>query len=199
MEHDVEPVRNIGEFLGEYLLHPTKIGAIAPSSRFLARAMVAWIDLPRARTVLEYGPGTGAFTSHIIRRMPANAKFAAIELNPRLAQLFRRRHPNLTLVEDSVANVAAICRKLEMESVDCIVCGLPWASFPESLQRRILDQMMAVINPEGQFVTFAYLQGLLLPPGRRFARLLPQYFRHVSKSGTVWLNLPPAFVYQCRR
>jgi phosphatidylethanolamine/phosphatidyl-N-methylethanolamine N-methyltransferase len=199
MEKGVNPVRNMGKFLGEYLLHPIRTGAIAPSSPSLARTMVAWIDLPKARTVLEYGPGTGVFTGHIIRRMPANAKFAAIELNPRFAQLFRARYPNLTLVEDSVANVDAICRKLGMGSVDCIVCGLPWASFSEALQHRILDQMMAIMNPEGQFVTFAYLQGLLLPPGRRFARLLPRYFRHVSKSRIVWLNLPPAFVYQCRR
>jgi len=55
------------------------------------------------------------------------------------------------------------------------------------------------MSPNGQFVTFAYLQGLLLPPGRRFVALLPKYFTHVSRSRTVWLNLPPAFVYQCRR
>jgi phospholipid N-methyltransferase len=161
--------------------------------------MVEWVDLPKAKTVLEYGPGTGVFTEQIIQRMPAGSKFAAIELNPRLAELFRRRHPGLTLIEDSVANVEAICQRLGLGSVDCIVCGLPWASFPESLQTRILDQMMTVMSPQGQFVTFAYLQGLLLPPGKRFAQLLPKYFTHVSKSRTVWLNLPPAFVYQCRR
>lgn len=195
----MDRVRTVGKFLGEFLLHPTKTGAIAPSSPFLARTMVEWIDLPKARTVLEYGPGTGVFTDHILMRMPAGARFAAIELNPRLAEMFRRRHPSLTLVEDSVANVGAICHNLGFEKVDCIVCGLPWASFPESLQTQILDQMMTVMSPGGQFVTFAYLQGLLLPPGRRFARLLPRYFSRVSKSRTIWLNLPPAFVYQCGR
>jgi phosphatidylethanolamine/phosphatidyl-N-methylethanolamine N-methyltransferase len=195
----VATVRTIGKFLGEFLLHPTKTGAIATSSQFLARTMVEWIDLPKAKTVLEYGPGTGVFTEHIVLRMPAGSNFAAIELNPRLAEMFRRRHPGLTLVEDSVADVGAICQRLGLGEVDCIVCGLPWASFPESLQTRILDQMMTVMSPQGQFVTFAYLQGLLLPPGKRFAALLPRYFTHVSKSRTVWLNLPPAFVYQCRR
>ncbi len=161
--------------------------------------MVEWIDLPKAKTVLEFGPGTGVFTEHIVRRMPVDSTFAAIELNPHLAELFRRRHPGLTLVVDSVAHAETICRKLGLGKVDCIVCGLPWASFPESLQTRILDQMMMVMSPNGQFVTFAYLQGLLLPPGRRFAALLPKYFTHVSRSRTVWFNLPPAFVYQCRR
>ncbi|MBZ5497795.1 MAG: methyltransferase domain-containing protein [Acidobacteriia bacterium] len=161
--------------------------------------MVEWIDLPKAKTVLEYGPGTGVFTDQIIRRMPAGSRFAAIELNHRLAELFRRRHPGLTLVEDSVANVGAICQRLGFASVDCIVCGLPWASFPKAAQTHLLDQMMSVLSAGGQFVTFAYLQGLLLPAGRRFAELLPNYFTQVSKSRTVWLNLPPAFVYQCNR
>ncbi len=191
--------RHIGRFLGEFILHPTKTGAIAPSSQHLARAMVEWIDLPKAETVLEFGPGTGVFTPWILDRMPAGSRFAAIEANSRLAELFRRRHPGVTLVEDSVANVGAIQRRLGLGMVDCIVCGLPWASFPESLQTRILDEMMTVMSPRGQFVTFAYLQGLLLPPGKRFAALLPRYFSHVSKSPTVWRNLPPAFVYQCRR
>ncbi|MGA2261597.1 MAG: rRNA adenine N-6-methyltransferase family protein [Acidobacteriota bacterium] len=191
--------QNVSKFLGEFLLHPTTTGAIAPSSTFLARTMVGWIDLPSARTVLEYGPGTGVFTGHILGRIPAGSKFVAIELNSRLAELFKRRHPGVTLVEDSVANVEAICQRLGLTSVDCIVCGLPWASFPEALQTRILDQMMSVMSAHGQFATFAYLQGLLLPAGRRFAELLPRYFGHVSKSKTVWLNLPPAFVYQCRR
>jgi phosphatidylethanolamine/phosphatidyl-N-methylethanolamine N-methyltransferase len=185
--------------LGEFLLHPTRTGAIAPSSQFLARTMVEWIDLPRAQTVFEYGPGTGVFTSHILQRMTSGSRFVAIELNNRLADIFRQRHPGVILIEDSVTNIEAICRRLGIDEVDCIVCGLPWASFPESLQTTILDRMRSVMSPHGQFVTFAYLQGLLLPPGRRFARILPDYFRHVSRSRVVWRNLPPAFVYQCQR
>jgi phospholipid N-methyltransferase len=59
--------------------------------------------------------------------------------------------------------------------------------------------MMTVLPPGGQFVTFAYLQGLLIPAGRRFGKLLGDYFSEVRKSPTVWRNTPPAFVYRCRR
>jgi phosphatidylethanolamine/phosphatidyl-N-methylethanolamine N-methyltransferase len=195
----VTTARDIGKFFGEFILHPTKTGAIAPSSPILAKMMVSWIDLPNAGVVLEYGPGTGAFTEHILKRIPADARFVAIEFNSRLAEMFRQRHPDVTLVEDSVVNVREICGRFELGKVDCIVCGLPWASFPESLQTHILEAMMAVMSPRGQFVTFAYLQGLLVPAGKRFAKLIPQYFTSITKSRTVWLNLPPAFVYQCQR
>jgi phospholipid N-methyltransferase len=86
-----------------------------------------------------------------------------------------------------------------MGSVDCIVSGLPWAAFPAALQVKILDEMMLVLKPGGKFVTFAYLHGLPLPPARKFRALLPRYFTSVGKSPVVWLNLPPAFVYRCRR
>ena len=199
MELFVATVHDICKFFGEFVLHPTKTGAIAPSSPFLAKMMVSWADLRNAGAVLEYGPGTGVFTARIKDCISKDTRFVAIEFNSRLAELFRQRHPDVTLVEDSVIHVRKICSRLGIDKVDCIVCGLPWASFPESLQTEILEGMMSVMSPHAQFVTFAYLQGLLLPSGRRFARLLPKYFPSITKSRTVWLNLPPAFVYQCQR
>jgi phosphatidylethanolamine/phosphatidyl-N-methylethanolamine N-methyltransferase len=92
-----------------------------------------------------------------------------------------------------------LCDRQGIAQVDCIVSGLPWASFPDDMQTQYLDAMMTVLKPGGQFVTFAYLQGLLLPAGRRFRRKLDHYFSRVDRSRTVWLNLPPAFVYRCRR
>lgn len=86
-----------------------------------------------------------------------------------------------------------------MESVDCIVSGLPWAAFSASMQTKFLDETMRVLKPGGKFVTFAYVHGLWLTRGRRFAGLLPKYFSSVSNSPIVWLNVPPAFVYRCRR
>ena len=38
-----------------------------------------------------------------------------------------------------------------------------------------------------------------IPAGRRFRGQLNESFSHVESSPTVWRNLPPAFVYRCRR
>ena len=186
-------------FLLQFLRNPSQTGAILPSSAYLAEAMVDWLDLGAARSVLEYGPGTGPFTPHILKRIGSSCRFLAIERNAALAEQFRAQLPNVELIQDSVENVRAICDKAGIDSVDCIVCGLPWAAFSGDLQRRLLDSMMTVLRPGGQFVTFAYLHGLPLPAGRRFANRLPAYFREVGKSRTVWMNIPPALVYRCRR
>jgi phosphatidylethanolamine/phosphatidyl-N-methylethanolamine N-methyltransferase len=187
------------KFLKEFLTTPATTGAIVPSSSFLARTMIEGLSLPTAEAVLEYGPGTGVFTEFILRELSDTAKFAAIELNPRFAEAFQARFPKARLIQDSVANARRICDGEGIDSVDSIVSGLPWATFPESLQLACLDEMMRVLRPGGHFVTFAYIHGLALPPAKKFASVLPRYFSSVSKSPVVWLNLPPAFVYRCRR
>jgi len=74
---------NSSLFLKEFLAKPSVTGAIAPSSAFLAGTMVENLDLPNAKAVLEYGPGTGSFTEYVVQRLPPASKFVAIELNPK--------------------------------------------------------------------------------------------------------------------
>ena len=109
--------------------------------------MVEWLDLGTARAVLEYGPGTGPFTPHVVKRLRADCRFLAIERNASLAGEFKSRLPNVQLVQDSVENVRTICDRAGIDSVDCIVCGLPWAAFPDDLQKRLLDAMATVLRP----------------------------------------------------
>jgi phosphatidylethanolamine/phosphatidyl-N-methylethanolamine N-methyltransferase len=187
------------KFLAEFIHNPLGTGSLVPSSSYLARMMVEQAGLAGADAVLEYGPGTGVFTEYILRELHPQSKFAAIEINPRFVAIFRAAYPGIPLFEDSVENVGAICESMQISAVDCIISGLPWAFFPKSVQVVFLNQMMNVLKPGGRFVTFGYLQSFALPTGRHLARLLPTYFTTVSRSPTIWFNLPPAFVYHCRR
>jgi phospholipid N-methyltransferase len=184
-------------FLAQFLRHPLTTGAIAPSSRGLARAMVSDMGLPEASVVAEYGPGTGAFTGEILGQLAPGALFFAIERNETLLTAFRRRFPAVRSFHDSVANVASVLRGLGAEHVDAVICGLPWASFGNDLQENLLEATVSVLREGGRFATFAYLQGLLLPSGQAFKRRLHRHFAQVTTSRTVWRNLPPAFVYRC--
>jgi phosphatidylethanolamine/phosphatidyl-N-methylethanolamine N-methyltransferase len=186
-------------FLREFLAQPMATGAIVPSSEALGKAIVRNLNLSNAKAVVEYGPGTGAFTTYVLQTLDHDARFIAIEINPRLADMFRIQHPDVQIFQDSVANAREICNEAGIDQVDCIVSGLPWASFQESMQVEFLDEMMRVLKPGGKFVTFAYVHGLFLPPGRRFSKILPKYFSSITKSPVVWNNFPPAFVYSCTR
>lgn len=186
-------------FLPQFLAHPGKVGAVSPSSQRLARRMVEWIDWGEVSAVVEYGPGTGIFTERILSEIEPGTRFFGIELNPNFFAAVQRRFPGVQFYNDSVENVETLCGRHGIEGVDAIVSGLPWASFSEDAQTKYMEATMRVLRPGGQFVTFAYLQGLALPAGRRFKTKLHELFSSVEYSATVWLNLPPAFVYRCRR
>lgn len=184
--------------MGAFLTKPGMIGAIAPSSRFLARRIVHELDLEGVRNVAEFGPGTGVISDALIPAIPRGCNYFAVELNPALAKAFRERHPGAKLFEDSAANIRAICDRQGIADLDYIVSGLPWASFSRELQVSILEAIRTVLKPGGELVTFGYKMGTWLPAGRRFHKeLAPKYFSRVWKSRYVWRNLPPAFVMHC--
>jgi phospholipid N-methyltransferase len=185
-------------FLKEFVSKPQEIGAIVPSSPALAREVVRSIDWDSVRVVVEYGPGLGAITREILPRTEGK-DFFVIELNEAYAERFRRNFPDVPLYRDSVANVVSIASEHGGEAVDCIISGLPWAIFSDSVQDELLDATFEVLKVGGQFVTFAYMHGLALPAGRRFRKKLTRRFRQVERSRVVWRNTPPAVVYHCVR
>jgi len=185
-------------FLGQFIRRPGAVGAITPSSRRLARRMVDWVDWSRVETAVEYGPGTGVFTHEILARLPVRATFVAFEANREMATHWQGRFPGRELHCGSAAEVKNELSRLGRSHADVVISGLPWAAFPEHVQREILDATVASLPPGGKFATFAYLQGLLMPAGVRFRRLLKEYFAHIEVSPVTWLNLPPAIVYRCR-
>lgn len=185
--------------LSRFLRHPTQVGALWPSSRGLCRTIVSGIGVEHASQVVELGPGTGVITREIIAALPGNGRLLAVELDRTLCRGLREAFPQIEICNDSAANLGELLKERHCPPPEAVISGLPWAVFPEDLQREILNEVAAHLAPGGFFATFAYLQGLLLPAGIRFRRLLGELFSDVKTSRVVWRNLPPAFVYRCRK
>jgi phospholipid N-methyltransferase len=182
-------------FFQQFVTNWNTTGAVAPSSPALARAMVTAAGVRQAKAVLELGPGTGSFTKSIAATLPAGATYLGLELNKAFVAELTRTYPTLRF-EPVAAQEFDFDSILGPEgSFDCIVSGLPWTIFPESLQTAILDHVLPRLRPGGVFVTFAYTGFHLLPRGRRFRTLLAGRCLALETTRTVWNNLPPAFVY----
>jgi phosphatidylethanolamine/phosphatidyl-N-methylethanolamine N-methyltransferase len=188
---------SVGFFL-EFLKDPRHTGAIAPSSAALAEAMLARIDFATVDTIVEFGAGTGPFSVAMLERIRASGRaitFLAIERNPEFVDSLARRLPPEMVVAGDVREVGAMLAARGRKAADYIVSGLPWAAFSAADQDQLLAAAVGSLRAGGGFATFAYLQGLLIPAGRRFAQRLHDSFARVETSATVWRNLPPAFVY----
>lgn len=188
------------QFVKQFCREPRRIGAIAPSSQKLAARMVQPINFTRAKVIVEYGSGTGAFTRHIVDRIDTRQTiFFGFELNEQMNRIASENVPEVSIYQDSASEVRKYLKQYGVKHADAIISGLPWAVFPENLQDEILYETVAGLKKGGIFTTFAYLHGLLLPSGIRFRRKLLKHFSEVKTSPVVWNNIPPALVYWCRK
>ncbi len=192
-------MKSLALLFREFCRSPTSVGAIAPSSSYLAKEIVELAQVSSASAVLEIGPGTGVFTAEILEQLRSDANFIAIEKNPRFISTLKTRFPTVSIIDDGAENAPSILAQRGLDTVDAIVSGLPWASFSSVVQDRLLDSVDRSLADGGMFVTFAYLQGLLMPSGKRFRKRLEQIFSQTKTSRVIWKNVPPAFIYVCTK
>jgi phospholipid N-methyltransferase len=185
--------------IAQFCRSPQSVGTVLPSSRELVEAMLVPVDFTKLSTIVEYGPGSGTITAEIADRLSGSSRYVGIEINRKLHEDLCIRFPHLTFVNKSAGDIETILGSFDIKQVDAIICGLPWALLPSGQQRAILDGALHCLRPGGVFVTYAFLQGLLLPGAWTLRRRLRSRFSLVRATPIVWNNVPPAFAYICTR
>ena len=88
------PIGWVSQFLlfaKGFLQHPNMVGWVLPSSPFLVDEVLKEVDWERARVIVEYGPGVGAFTTRVLQRMRPDATLIATYPIAGAAQMSRNR------------------------------------------------------------------------------------------------------------
>jgi phosphatidylethanolamine/phosphatidyl-N-methylethanolamine N-methyltransferase len=186
-------------FLREFLREPFTVGAVAPSGMPLAGLISSPVPRTGNPVVVELGPGTGAFTAAVQRRLAGRGHHVAVEVNDRFAGLLAGRYPQIDVAVADARNLREVLAERGHRHADVIVSGLPWAAFARGQQDELLGAVTDALAPDGAFTTFAYTLARFAPPARRLRRSLDTRFDEVVAGRTVWANVPPAFVYFCRR
>lgn len=183
-------------FFRQWLRRPLSTAAVSPSSRFLARRIVAALP-PGTRRVVELGAGTGTFTGALLEHGIACADLLAVEFNPTLHAYLRERFPGLAIVQADARNLAqsaAITAFAQQRPIQAVVSGLGLLAMPKSAQRAVLEGAFALMPEDGQFIQFTY--GPVAPVA---VEVLDELQLVAVRRGFTLLNLPPASVYAFRR
>lgn len=185
-------------FAYDFLKKPKQVGAILPSSARLAKAMVENISLENASNIAELGAGTGALTRQILRKKNAEASFFAVEIDEKMAGKLARKLKNLDIEAGRAQDLKALLQKRGLSQLDAVVSGIPWTFLSEREQDELLGVICECLNEGGCFTTFIY--AFCSPiKRRRFARKLRVFFGEIKTPKIVWANVPPAFVYYCKK
>lgn len=179
-------------FLFEYIKNPKLVGAVAPSGKRLAEKMINNIDFKNAKCVVEYGPGTGVFTEKILARVKDDTIVLLVEINKEFYNILKKQYghkKNVIIANDSAENIDKILKENDIEEVDYIVSGLPFASLPREVSCSILNKTSKLVSKNTEFITFQYSLFKL--------KFLREYFRNI-KYKIVVQNMPPAYVIKCQ-
>jgi len=188
-------------FLTHFRKSPRTVGAIAPSSRRLARAMVNGLSLRQdpGVHVVELGPGTGAVTGEIARRLPPDAACLAIDVDPVFSARVAARWPQIASVCDRAERLVEIARARDLLPVDHIVSGLPFASLPVSSARAIVQAIVSSLRSGGTFTTFQYVHAYGFSSAVSVRQTLTREMGSSPARTLVLGNLPPALVLRWRK
>jgi phospholipid N-methyltransferase len=179
-------------FLREFLGSARRIGAVAPTSRGVARRMARLAGVGASEAVLEFGSGTGPITRELLRELPADGRLWGFEIHPPFIEALQTSiaDSRFLLRQQSAAEAAAVREQERPQGFDAIICSLPFSLFPTSLTNDIIVAAGRALRPGGSFVALQYLP-FYLPP------FLDAHFRSVRREFYPW-NIPPVFLYTCR-
>lgn len=179
-------------FLANFVKHPMKVGWLLPSSRFVVDDVLKPIDWKTAKVIVEYGPGTGTFTTRILQRMRPDAKLIALEINPEFCNFLEQSvtDPRFHLVRESAAEIDSILQSLGCSEADYVISGIPFTTLPHDLRDSIVRKTHSALRREGKFLVYQ-MSSAVLP-------YLESVFGNVSRSVQL-LNIIPAQIFCCAR
>lgn len=185
------PLRRNLSFLSRWLRNPKAVGAVVPSGRRLAGAMVSEIDLAAPGAVVELGGGTGNITAALVEAGVPTGAITVVERDLTLARVISARLPGVRVLQGDAVELRRLLHEAGVGPVKAVVSGLPLLTMPDRICLRIIAEAMEVLGDEGVLVQFTY--GPASPVSRRILMRLGLTARRTS-----WVvdNFPPACVWR---
>jgi phospholipid N-methyltransferase len=180
----------LGLFARNFLKHPTMLGSVIPSSRYLVNDLMAQVDWDRARVIVEYGPGVGTITQHILKRMRQDAVLVAIELNQDFVEFLRKevKDPRLLVLRGSASNARKLLASVGLSQADYVISGIPYSTLTHRVRREVCEETRELVAPTGTYLVYQFTT-----VARSY---LKSNFSLVQEDFQPW-NILPARLFYC--
>lgn len=169
------------------------VASVTPSSRFAIRSVCNKIDFSRDNLIIEFGPGTGNFTSDLLKRMSVKSQLIALERNSTFYDILSREFtdPRLKLFNDCAGSLGRIMSNNGRGCADYIISGIPFSLIGDELKQKILTDAHAALKEGGKFLAYQ----TFCQPASHLLNHLRDRFSSV-KTEYVPLCVPPYIIYE---
>jgi phospholipid N-methyltransferase len=178
------------------LITDIHVASVTPTSRHGVERVCEKISFPESKLILEYGPGTGNFTSILLKNMDEHSKLIAIEKNPDFCRILEKsiRDPRLAIFHDSAENVLDVlksCNGAGELKADYIISGIPFSLLSRKRKMTVLENTHAALKKGGKFLAyqafFQFPEILKIPLEEIFGEVQAQYYM---------FSLPPLLILE---
>jgi phospholipid N-methyltransferase len=223
-------------FLQQFFRQYHTTGSVLPSSRALARALCRFVDADAGGPahingvikmadhapgtgfagpgeILEVGPGTGAVTTCLVKKLRPDNRLTLVELNEDFVRHLQRRFESEPAFK-AVAQRTQIehCRLEDLPAEKryrVIISGLPLNNFAVAEVEKILGIFQRLLAPGGTLSFFEYIairraKAMVSGPQGRarlhgIGKVLNRTLQgREIRRDWVWPNVPPAWVHHVR-
>ena len=107
------------------------------------------------------------------------------------SELQKIEHPQLKVINASAENITEELHKLGYSKTCHIISSLPLTNIPDKISKNILDNSYSSLEENGTFIQYQYTTSY-------FKKLQTVFEKEVSLDFEI-LNVPPAFIYRCKK
>lgn len=204
---------DFGGFVSAIFRNPSRVGAAAPSSGFLAKKITKNIKEPENRIekekplkILEVGAGTGVFTEEIVKKMGPNDILDVIEIDSGFCDILKNKfghNKNVSVYGVSILDFDPGYK------YDFIVSGLPFNAFDFKFVSAVLEKYKSIIENNGMVSYFEYalvgafrklfLFGDSKVDFKKNVQVRKDFIKQYGiDRDFILINFPPAYVYHMR-
>lgn len=174
-------------FFRRFLKNPVAVASLIPSSPALGRLVARQVRREPDEYVVELGCGTGAITRALLDAGVPPERLIAVDLDSELLAVLREDCPQITVMECDAATITQCLPPEVVGKVGTVICGIPISLLPRRRQRRLVEEMLALMPPGHRFL--AYTHRPVSPLPRRELGLQGECLARTLR------NLPPASVW----
>ena len=175
-------------FLISNFIKDKNVASIIPTSKRCVKDICSRMNFSRDLCIVEYGPGNGAFTDHILKNLSSESRLLAIEKNKELSGYLKEKtnDKRLEVFNDDAINVKNILNFLSIKNVDYVISGIPFSFLEPNDIHKILENTREILNPNGRFLVYQATRKVEDYLGRYFTDIKTKHYK---------LNIPPLFLF----
>ncbi len=167
-----------------------EIASLTPTAPWAARRIAGRIR-EEVGTAIELGPGSGAVTRELVKKLGTNSKLIVVEMQSKFADQLEEEFeddPRVRVYRGSAESIEEIMEKEDETEATHVFSSIPMSIIPRPIVDNILESTSRVMAPNGKLVVFQCRF--------KIGGILRDHFPNARLESIEILNLPPLLVYE---